>query len=148
MSIPVFTSSEQLLDIQIDRSDRLSKLSSAFEAKYGVKPEVFGRSPGRVNLIGEHIDYEGYGVLPMAIQQDTIVAIAKRTGETKIVVSNLNSQKYGDVEFEVDPKQTVNTENHTWANYFLAAYKGVLDVLVKIRMNQQKKRKSTGKNQE
>ena len=47
--------------------ERLHKIRDAFVAEYGSLPDVYARSPGRVNLIGEHIDYEGYGVLPMAI---------------------------------------------------------------------------------
>jgi galactokinase len=39
------------------------------------EPDFFARAPGRVNLIGEHVDYSGYPVMPMAIERDTIVAV-------------------------------------------------------------------------
>ena len=56
---------------------RYDKLVSAFKTQFeGEKPKTIARSPGRVNLIGEHIDYEGYSVLPMAIGLDVIVAVS------------------------------------------------------------------------
>ena len=56
---------------------RANKLISSFEMEFdGKKPEAIIRVPGRVNLIGEHIDYCGYGVHPMAIEQDILVAVA------------------------------------------------------------------------
>jgi len=44
-----------------------SELISTFEARYGVKPKLLIRAPGRVNLLGEHVDYNGGPVLPAAI---------------------------------------------------------------------------------
>jgi len=49
-----------------------------FEARFGRPPTVITRAPGRVNIIGEHTDYNDGFVLPMAIERDTVVAAAPR----------------------------------------------------------------------
>jgi hypothetical protein len=54
-----------------------------------------------VNLIGEHIDYEGYSVLPMAIRQDMIVAIRKADGG-QVRVANVDD-KYPVCVYPADP---------------------------------------------
>jgi galactokinase len=53
-------------------------IASHFAQLYGVQPEVIAQAPGRVNLIGEHIDYSDGFVLPFAIKDVTTVAIARR----------------------------------------------------------------------
>jgi galactokinase len=54
---------------------------SSFEAVFGNSPEVVARAPGRVNLLGEHTDYnEGY-VLPIAIEQQTSVSMSHSNSE-------------------------------------------------------------------
>ena len=53
-------------------------LVAAFQQRYGATPRIF-RAPGRVNLIGEHTDYNDGFVLPMAIDRETAVAIAPRS---------------------------------------------------------------------
>jgi galactokinase len=58
-------------------STNASTLSGAFQERFAARPRVFS-APGRVNLIGEHTDYNGGYVLPIAIQQRTRVAIAPR----------------------------------------------------------------------
>lgn len=54
------------------------QVSAAFREHYGVAPSVVVRTPGRVNLIGEHTDYAGLPVLPMAIAPSTWIAAGPR----------------------------------------------------------------------
>jgi galactokinase len=76
----------------------IPKLAVIFEELYGVTPRLF-RAPGRVNLIGEHTDYNDGFVLPMAINQSTIAAIAARRDRILRVRSlNLNES----VELDLD----------------------------------------------
>jgi galactokinase len=59
-----------------------------FRKQFQSEPRVVASAPGRVNLIGEHTDYNGGDVLPMAIAQRTTVAIAPAPpGETSAAVS-------------------------------------------------------------
>ncbi|CAI0467523.1 unnamed protein product [Linum tenue] len=84
-------------------------------------------SAGRVNLIGEHIDYEGYSVLPMAIRQDTIVAIRKRSpseAEKLLRIANVNEEKYATCTYPADPNQEIDLKHHRWGHYFICGYKG------------------------
>jgi galactokinase len=53
------------------------RLSALFSEKFGTQPEVISSAPGRVNLIGEHTDYNGGEVLPIAIDRRTYIAIQR-----------------------------------------------------------------------
>jgi galactokinase len=59
------------------------RVRSAFRERFGAEPPILVRAPGRVNLIGEHTDYNDGFVLPMAI--DRSVCIALRPGEGPVV---------------------------------------------------------------
>src|SRR5215510_14690055 len=59
-----------------------------FEALFGRPPAVTADAPGRVNLIGEHTDYNGGFVLPTAIPQRTRVELAPRTDSLIRIVSD------------------------------------------------------------
>jgi len=72
---------------------RYRLLTTRFKQLYGVKPTFFCRAPGRVNIIGEHIDYCGYSVLPAALEQDMIMAYVP-TDDDKIVINNLDKDKF------------------------------------------------------
>ncbi|GFR51602.1 hypothetical protein Agub_g14026 [Astrephomene gubernaculifera] len=128
-TVPLYTDLGEVYSNAPDVAERYKQIATAFELAYGGAPEFYARAPGRVNLIGEHIDYEGYGVLPMAIQQDTVVAIRRVPGGDKLVVGNVEADKYPTQEFPADPAQPVDVANHSWANYFLSAYKGAFELL-------------------
>ncbi|KAJ1815559.1 hypothetical protein LPJ56_004532, partial [Coemansia sp. RSA 2599] len=52
-------SSVYTLDID-EQAERYARLKATFEKNFGAKPEFIARAPGRVNIIGEHIDYCGF----------------------------------------------------------------------------------------
>jgi len=96
-----------------------SELAQRFEEIFGSEPKIF-RAPGRVNLIGEHTDYNDGYVMPAAIGFFTAVAISPRD-DRKLV---LRSEEFaGDFEFDFNhlPKSRVGT----WCDYVL----GVVSVL-------------------
>lgn len=59
-------------------TDRTERIRNAFRKEFGGEPERWARAPGRVNLIGEHTDYNDGFVLPMAIDRDICVAFRPR----------------------------------------------------------------------
>ena len=63
--------SDRLFDELVEETKRL------YQEKFGSAPEILVAAPGRVNLIGEHTDYNGGYVFPMAIERYTIVAASK-----------------------------------------------------------------------
>ncbi|CAK9145683.1 unnamed protein product [Ilex paraguariensis] len=120
---PVYGDGSQLEEAQL----RYDILKSKFIQFFGHPPHLYARSPGRVNLIGEHIDYEGYSVLPMAIRQDTIVAIRKHdAGESEklLRIANVNDDKYTMCTYPADPEQEIDLQKHRWGHYFICGYKG------------------------
>ena len=57
----------------------MTLLKERFVHRFDEEPKFYARAPGRVNLIGEHIDYCGYSVFPMAIANDIMMAVSPNT---------------------------------------------------------------------
>ncbi|MDQ8185661.1 galactokinase [Pelagicoccus sp. SDUM812002] len=90
------------------------------ESGFGL-PEVFGVAPGRVNVIGEHIDYNGGLVLPAAIDRWVNVAIRRRDDHLVRLVS---AQAPGEVvEFSVN--EDLAPEGKSWGNYVKGVITGL-----------------------
>lgn len=59
----------------------IAELTAAFESRFGRTPDFSARAPGRVNLIGEHTDYNDGLVLPCAIDRHTLTLAARRSDD-------------------------------------------------------------------
>ena len=107
----------------IDVSRHLVKLLETFADRYPERDRVSVlRAPGRVNLIGEHTDYNGLPVMPMAIDYDMLVAFYPRKDlEIKVV-----NPEFPDRSFEIAP-QIPRYETGDWGNYIKAGVQGILD---------------------
>ena len=90
-----------------------------FEKRFGTKARIF-RAPGRVNLIGEHTDYNDGYVMPAAVGFATFVAIGPRPDRKLLIHSKEFS---GDFEFDVD--HLPETRVGAWCDYVV----GVASVL-------------------
>jgi galactokinase len=104
-----------------DPSQRYQLILDTFNKLYGEKPEFIARAPGRVNIIGEHIDYEGYGVLPAAIEKDCLIAVRK-TQSKEIRINHIHPEVYPSTAIPVDPEAEVHFTNN-YVKYFRAGYR-------------------------
>ena len=66
-------------------SELFPRVRASFDAVFGGPPDLVARAPGRVNLIGEHTDYNDGFVLPVAIGAHTLVA-ARQRGDSQVNV--------------------------------------------------------------
>jgi galactokinase len=90
----------------------------SFSERFGREPTILVRSPGRVNLIGEHTDYNLGYVLPTAIDKYTKLAAAPRP-DRKL---NIYSESMGEsIEIDLDAHLALVGESSHWANYVRGA---------------------------
>lgn len=94
-----------------------NKIRSAYEATFGASPDIIVRAPGRINLIGEHTDYNGGFVLPAAIDK-AIWFAAGRTGDSQLQFHALDLGESWSGSLDGFQKA-----ERSWVNYLL----GVLD---------------------
>ena len=95
---------------------------SLFIEKYGYAPQIMAKSPGRINLIGEHTDYNLGFVLPAAIDKAAHVAVARRDDN----LIRLFAKDLGE-DNQVDINLLASNPGH-WSAYVL----GVVDQLQKL----------------
>ncbi|MFA9193251.1 galactokinase [Flavobacterium sp. FBOR7N2.3] len=98
----------------------INKTISYFKENFGAEPTKIVLSPGRINIIGEHIDYNDGYVLPAAIDKIICFAFAKNnTNTSRVIALDLND------EFEIDVTAEVKLDDNSWTNYI----RGVINQL-------------------
>ncbi|EFW20528.1 galactokinase [Coccidioides posadasii str. Silveira] len=125
-----------------DQQARWISLIKAFRHLYAQSPDFVARSPGRVNIIGEHIDYSLYDVLPTALRVDVLIAIkaVQTNGQDGFVqLSNVYDAKFPATEFQIphDRDVEIDASKNDWANYFKAG------LLVAIKFLRKKSNRSS-----
>lgn len=100
------------------RDQVMQKAAAQFEARFGTSPDVTAYAPGRVNLLGEHTDYNGGLVLPMPLALGTAVSIGRggSTGELQIA---------SDAFEEADIRRLQAASNGAWSDYVLGSVREV-----------------------
>lgn len=137
-TVPVTKSLEDIYteDALSAQKLRWDQLLSQFKTNYSHSAQFVSRSPGRVNIIGEHIDYSLYSVLPMAITADVLLAVSTSENVSptsyKINVSNVQSSRFPPHEFDLSfDTVDIDASVHEWTNYFKSGLRGALELLRK-----------------
>jgi galactokinase len=143
--VPTVTALQDIYTQQalLEQGQRWNRLLERFQSQYGRPAQFVARSPGRVNIIGEHIDYSLYSVLPMAITPDVLVAVSTeidndsstRGGSStyKLKLANVEEDRFPTREFDVSVTGDVEIDatKHEWTNYFKSGLRGALELLRK-----------------
>ncbi len=96
-----------------DFNELVESTRTEFVKRFGVAPVWYAAAPGRVNLIGEHTDYNDGLVLPIAIERCTVIAAAPSEGRRATLFScNTKSSAEVLVEGEITPSEKVG-----WPSY-------------------------------
>lgn len=102
----------------IDRRERLiARARQGFRLAFGIRPSRFFRAPGRINLIGEHIDYNQGFVLPCAIDRDTIVALGPPDPSAKGRFFEAVAIDMGSARDRFSLDEAIERSDNNWQNH-------------------------------
>jgi galactokinase len=101
--------------------DAVKEVLGGFRAAVQRHPERLFFAPGRVNLMGAHLDYNGGPVMPIAIDRGTLVAVARRR-DRRVVLHSKSDARVVEVELDRFPDAPIGA----WADYPLGVLREVL----------------------
>jgi galactokinase len=109
----------------------MSQIEKKFLETFGAEPDLVATAPGRVNLIGEHIDYSDGFVLPFAIKDRTLVAARKRNDSTIRIASAQRRNKIVTVDIsKVKPGLKGEWERYALGVLWALGVKDGVDLLI------------------
>ena len=85
-------------DVNVSNSNQIGKVSDGFQKQFGSTPDIIVRCPGRVNLIGEHTDYNDGFVLPIALPFETLIAASSSANNQMQIIS----EGFGSAHFSLE----------------------------------------------
>ncbi len=105
-------------------ADQVARVKASFAAKFGREPQWIAAAPGRVNLIGEHTDYNAGLVFPLAIERYVVIAAARpaEAGAARVWVHSTLLNKTAD--FALD---RLEPERRDWTSYIRGTLAGCLE---------------------
>ena len=104
----------------------IDTISKAFTESFSSTPSLLVNAPGRINLIGEHTDYNGYPVFPISIPQRIVVAVSPRN-DNIVRIRNVDST-YPETTFTLS-REISPSETGCWVNYVKAAVNALMSRL-------------------
>jgi len=107
---------------ELDLARRVFSIKGAFKELYGSEAEVYVRSPGRAEILGNHTDYNGGYALSCAISRSLLAAMRKRTDG----VVRLHSTDYPGVECIFDIHNISKDSKVLWGNYARAVVRELM----------------------
>ena len=102
------------------------KVVAAFESRHGRLPDVVVRAPGRVNLIGEHTDYNDGFVMPMAIDSAVWLALRPVAGD-RVEVHSLDFDETRDFSLNAVRSRASGYADAGWIEYLKGVSWALLD---------------------
>ena len=109
----------------------MSRIEEKFLETFGEEPDLVAAAPGRVNLIGEHIDYSDGFVLPFAIKDRTLVAARKRNDSTVRIASAQRRNKVVTVDInQVKPGLKGEWERYALGVLWSLGVKSGVDLMI------------------
>jgi galactokinase len=114
-----------------DLRQRVDQIRGMFRAQFGAEPEIVVQAPGRVNLIGEHTDYNDGFVFPMAIERSVMVCGRRRDNGRLLMHQPAMAAAEGDraeatLETIAGDATQARDREHPWANYIVGVARELL----------------------
>jgi len=101
-------------------AELIERVRRQFEVLHGRAPTMFAVAPGRVNVIGEHVDYNGGWVLPAAIDRHLVMAVAPRDDDrVRLATADFD----GLLEF--DARDLAPSQTKDWGRYVRGVMAGL-----------------------
>jgi galactokinase len=107
----------------------VDEATSRFHARFGREPRWIAAAPGRVNIIGEHIDYNDGFVLPMAIERYCVIAAAESSKTDHATIASTAEKE----EVEISLTSPARREGGHWSNYVTGVIAGCLAQRIRPR---------------